>query len=285
MIPETIKSDIQNFIGQKITNAKSLSGGSIANAQAITFADGNKLFLKFGSFAKKTFKSEAIGLKELAKTQVIRIPEIINVTKDYLLLEHIEQGMPDNNFHSSFGKQLANLHKYTSDQYGFHSDNFIGTTPQINTYKNSWASFYFENRLLFQYKLLEEKKLASKELTKLISLLENKIDTIIGNAEEPPCLIHGDLWVGNYLIDKYSKPVLIDPAVCYAHRELDLSMTMLFGEFPQSFYKSYNQTYPLQEGWEERIDIYKLYHTLNHYNIFGGGYGNQSIEILKKYLT
>jgi len=285
MIPLDIRSDLEDFIGDKIKSTKSLSGGSIANAQAVTFENGKKLFLKFGSLAKQTFWSEAEGLKELSKANIIRIPNVIHVSDEYLLLEHIEQGIPHKEFHNEFGKQLANLHRFTAKKFGFHSDNYIGATPQKNSYKDDWTTFYFENRILYQHKLLEEKNLATKELSKLIGKLEHKIADIIGNTEASPCLIHGDLWVGNYLIDEQSKPVLIDPAVCYAHRELELSMTMLFGGFPKSFYNSYNEEYPMIDGWEQRMDIYKLYHILNHYNLFGGGYGYQAIQILKKYLT
>ena len=96
-------------------------------------------------------------------------------------------------------------------------------------------------------------------------------------------MLHGDLWNGNFICNRQGEAVLIDPAVYYGHREADLAMTKLFGGFSNAFYEAYHQEYPLKSGWEYREDIYKLYHVMNHLNIFGRGYLAETERILEKY--
>ena len=180
------------------------------------------------------------------------------------------------------------MHKYTSDSFGFFEDNFIGHTPQENIpnqkQATSWTSFYFEKRLLFQFKLAEKQGLSSGNLRDSFYKLESKIDSIIPVSEESPTLLHGDLWSGNYLADEKGDPVIIDPAVYYGHREADLAMTKLFGGFSASFYSAYNEVYPLEDGYSYRENIYILYHVLNHLNLFGMSYHGQAVNLMQSYL-
>ena len=136
---------------------------------------------------------------------------------------------------------------------------------------------------MYQYKLAEKNGYATQELRAGISKLENKIEKILAGSEESPSLLHGDLWSGNYMIDENGDACLIDPAVYYGHREADLGMTKLFGGFNSEFYKSYNENYPLPDGYDYRENIYKLYHVMNHLNLFGGGYYSQAISLINYY--
>ena len=167
-------------------------------------------------------------------------------------------------------------------------DNFIGHTLQLNIPNNeqatNWTKFYFENRLLYQFKLAESRGLSSASLKNAFKQIENKIEAIIKTNDTVPALLHGDLWSGNYLADKNGSPVILDPAVYYGHREADLAMTKVFGGFSPSFYEAYHETYPLADGHEYRENIYKLYHILNHLNLFGMGYHGQAISLLQIYL-
>ena len=115
----------------------------------------------------------------------------------------------------------------------------------------------------------------------LYEKLERNIDQLIPNDGEPPTLLHGDLWSGNYLCLKGDSAAIIDPAVYYGHREADLAMTMLFGGFSETFYASYHETYPLNEGWKRRYELYKLYHLFNHLNLFGEGYYSQVMGTMR----
>ena len=286
---EKIKSRIEEKLNSKIKSLSSLSGGCISDAFKVTTIDGSNYFLKYNpAISNDMFIKEANGLKELAKANAIRIPEVLSFNDDFILLEFISTGSRKKNFFEEFGRSFAQMHKFSSNTFGFYEDNYIGSNPQINIpdekQKSNWVNFYFNKRILYQLQLAEKLGNSTPELRKGISKLENKIQEIIGNTQEKPSLLHGDLWGGNYMVDENSNAVLIDPAVYYGHREADLGMTKLFGGFSSEFYRAYNETFPLEDGYEYRENIYKLYHILNHLNLFGGGYYSQALSLIKFYI-
>lgn len=274
---EELKRRIEDVLHEEI---------SIIGSNIIKSASGTKYFLKEGK-ASGTYRCEFNGLVELAKVRSIKVIEPVSADKDYILTSYIPRNNPSGDFFIRFGKKLAQLHRYQTKHFGFYENNYIGKSPQINLAddkeKTDWISFYFNNRLLFQYKLIEKNGYATERLRKGFANLESKIETILKDSLEPPCLLHGDLWAGNFLCDDSNNAVLIDPAVYYGHREADLAMTKLFGGFPQSFYDSYNNEYPLKCEWEYREGLYKLYHVFNHLNIFGTGYLHEAEELLAMY--
>ena len=284
-----IKIRIEEKLGKKIKSFSSLSGGCISDAYKLITDNGSAFFLKYNSGSSNDiFIKEANGLKELSKANSIRIPDVLSFDKDYILLEFISSGSKKKNFFEDFGRKFADMHKYTATEFGFYEDNYIGSNPQKNISeekeKTNWVNFYFNKRILYQLQLAEKIGNSTSELRKGISSLEEKIDGIIVGSSEKPSLLHGDLWGGNYMVDENGDAVLIDPAVYYGHREADLGMTKLFGGFSSEFYKAYNETFPLDDGYEYRENIYKLYHVLNHLNLFGGGYYSQAISLIKFYI-
>ncbi|MCT4601281.1 MAG: fructosamine kinase family protein [Marinifilum sp.] len=288
MIESQVIEKIQDWAGCTIQKQKSVSGGSIAKTDLIRLEDGRTCLLKTGSEHSDGFFKEANGLKEIRKTACIRTPEVYLSDEKFLLMEYIEQGRKDDLFFVRFGEQLANLHSRTSLKFGFKENNYIGSTPQLNMPNNSeaesWVDFYYNKRLLYQYKLAEKNQLVGNELKNGFLVLENRIEEILEGSEEKPCLLHGDLWGGNYLCDLNSNPVLIDPAVYYGHRETDLAMTKLFGGFASDFYHSYRKHKPLPQGYDYRENIYLLYHVLNHLNLFGSSYYGQAVRLVWSYL-
>lgn len=285
---EKIKLRFEEKLGNKISKITSLSGGCISDAYKITTKDNSDFLLKYNpSVSNEMFVKEANGLKELSKSKTIRIPEVLGFDKDYILLEFIITGNKRRNFFENFGQNFARMHKFTSENFGFYEDNYIGSNPQKNVpeenEKKDWVYFYFNERILFQLKLAEKLGNSTEELRNCISKLENKISAII-STNEKPSLIHGDLWGGNYMVDGSGQAVLIDPAVYYGNREADLGMTKLFGGFSSEFYFAYNEEFPLEDGYEYRENIYKLYHVLNHLNLFGGGYYSQALSLIKFYI-
>ncbi|RUT79062.1 fructosamine kinase [Ancylomarina longa] len=283
-----IVQKLENWRRDKISAFKPIAGGSIFNAYQIKYNDGSFCFLKTSSDESDIFQKEANGLHEIQKTGCIRVPEVLMVDQSFILLKFIDPGKKKENFFSNFGEQIAKLHSHTSLKFGYREDNHIGSTIQINiAAKNdslNWADFYYHKRLLYQYKLAEKKGLVRDELKNGFLLLENRIEEILAGSEEKACLIHGDLWYGNFLCDKESNPVLIDPAVYYGHREAELAMTRLFGGFTKDFYEAYNKAKPLPHGYDYRENIYFLYHVLNHLNIFGSSYYPQAVKLVWSYL-
>jgi len=289
ILDKKIMTLLEKKLKQKITDITPLSGGCISSAYKLKLNSKQELFLKHNpSASNKMFITEAHGLQELNKSAAIRIPEVIMYDDDYILLEFIQQGNKNKKFFSDFGRSFALMHMHVSENYGFYEDNFIGSNDQKNipagSEKETWTSFYFNKRILYQLELAEKLGYATSELKKGIGKLEEKIEEIIGINDEEPSLLHGDLWGGNFIVDENGNACLIDPAAYYGHREADLGMTKLFGGFSSEFYEAYNETHPLQAGYEYRENIYKLYHVLNHLNLFGGGYYSQAISIIHFYV-
>lgn len=278
--------NLEEILNEKVTSNSFVGGGSIADSQKIRTSSGKEYFVKSYSQSKSNIlKNEVNGLIEIQKSKSIKTPQIIYYDDNILILEFIKSGRKNKNFSQLFGIQLTEMHRLKSDKFGFYENNYIGSNHQINLplYSN-WTDFYWENRLLYQFKLAEKHGYVNSDFRKLFNQFESVYRNIIEGTEEEPSLIHGDLWGGNYLVDESGNPVLIDPAVYYGHREAELGMTILFGGFDSEFYSSYNEVYPLFDGWKERLDIYKLYHVMNHLNLFGTGYLNQTLSIIKSYL-
>lgn len=279
MINREIRDKIESDLKEEITN---WSRNGILET-----VSGSCYFLK-SSAKSQSFQCEANGLKELRKADAILIADCASVGNNYILTKFIDNGYPEGDFFNRFGKQLAQLHRYKSSSYGFYEDNFIGNNPQPNipsqTEANDWVEFFFNKRLLYQYKLAERHNKVSDKLRKGFLYLESTIESLLRDSTEEPTLLHGDLWAGNFLCDTNNNVHLIDPAVYYGHREADLAMTKMFGGFTPAFYSSYHKEYPLQDGWEYREGIYRLYHVLNHLNLFGRSYLGQAEQILMQYM-
>ncbi len=280
-------NNLEEILKEKIITNNSLGGGCIADSRKIKTESGKEYFVKsYSGNGNNILRNEANGLIELKKSGAIRIPEVVHFDNEILILEYIKTGSRKNNFSESFGQQFAEMHKTTSEKFGFYEDNFIGATPQKNLpEKENWTEFYLQNRLIFQFRLAERNGYVDSRFRDLFNKFENIVPKIIEGSEEKPTLLHGDLWSGNFMVDEFGEPVLIDPAVYYGHREADLGMTRLFGGFDSRFYSAYNEAHPLPQGWEERIDLYKFYHVINHLNLFGAGYLSQTISIIKSYLS
>jgi fructosamine-3-kinase len=284
-----IKQDIESIIHDKIISCNSISGGCINIAEIILTKTGKTFFIKSNNSSEKDmFLKEANGLRELAKANTIRIPEVIYAAYNFIIIENISPRIKIKTFWENFGRDFARLHKFTAERYGFYEDNYIGSTPQLNIATESealnWVEFYFNKRLSYQYQLAVKNGYVKKDLQKVFSRLENKINLIIDNSTEQSSLLHGDLWSGNFITDENGNACLIDPAVYYGHREADLAMTRLFGGFDNRFYSAYNEEFPLENGYEYRENIYKLYHVLNHLNLFGTSYYQQVINLINFYL-
>ncbi|GAB5424296.1 MAG: fructosamine kinase family protein [Crocinitomicaceae bacterium] len=230
-------------------------------------------------------EKEAIGLKELSQKSSFCIPEVIGHFEDenqqYLILGFIESGNQSVNFWSDFGEQLATLHQVSSDSFGWKSDNYIGSLPQKNDKRNDWGSFYAEMRILPQLKMAFDKGWINSTDIRNGEKLCLQFDALF--PKEAPALLHGDLWSGNYMTDASGNPVLIDPAVYYGHREMDLGMMHLFGGFSQVLFDAYHAHFPLEKLWRERIPLTQLYPLLVHVNLFGGTYVQSVRSIFQKY--
>ena len=269
-----------------------VAGGDINEAYLLELSTDERVFLKRNYVkGEDFFKAEAAGLAAIASTNTIDTAKVLATGYDgrsaYLLLEYIETGSRQGKFWEVFGKRLARMHRADTSailpnhRFGFTSDNYLGGSVQNNTPNDSWIEFFRENRLGIQFKMAWNlfDDADRKRITKLLDWLDNLL-------VEPrfPSLLHGDLWNGNFMVASAGKPVLIDPAVYVGHFEADLAMTELFGGFSSAFYDSYREENLIPDGYEDRKDLYNLYHLLNHLNLFGGSYLSSVIRVVRKYV-
>lgn len=266
-----------------IVREEMASGGSVGNARRLRLKDGRGFFLKSVRAGQLPgiFAAEATGLKALGDANILPVPKVLAVEADFLLLEQIEIAGPAADYFERFGRELARLHREArQEQYGFEQDNYLGRSRQPNGWSKSWTPFFAEKRLGHQLDQLRQQ--GDREVLKLGEKLQARLPEWLGEVDEKPSLLHGDLWAGNVICAAGSRAVLIDPAVYYGHREAELAMPRLFGGFPPAFFAAYEEEWPLPPGKEERGAIYELYHLLNHYNLFGAAYRGPCLEILRR---
>lgn len=282
---EVIFSSMDNM--GEISSIHTVGGGSINDAYQLKTNKGN-YFLKVNdaNAYPNMFEREQGGLQLLSQPKVIRVPEVIQTgvigKSSFLLMEFIEEGRKGADFWETFANQLADLHRNSNDYFGLDQNNYMGSLPQDNSQSKSWGEFFVTRRIEPTVKM-------SRDLNRLSEEMVRKFDRFYATLEdffpkEKPSLIHGDLWSGNYMADKEGNPVIYDPAVYYGHREMDIAMTQLFGGCSAEFYEHYNEVFPMEKGWEERMDVANLYPLLVHVVLFGGGYARQVESILRRFI-
>ncbi|HUP14405.1 MAG TPA: fructosamine kinase family protein [Niastella sp.] len=285
MITALIQAFIEQLLNEKATFI-AIGGGSINHTYRIN-AGKQTFFCKLNSNTELPgmFDAEQSGLALLASQQVIRIPRVIaKEEKDgtqLLILEWVEQGVKTDAFWDTFGRQLAALHHVHYSQYGLATNNYMGALPQNNQFTGSWIEFFVRQRLQPQITLALSNKLLEPAHVKQFEKLYQQLAVMF--SVEPPTLLHGDLWSGNFLCDEKGKPVLIDPAVYYGHRSMDLAMTTLFGGFDARFYESYNYHFPLPANYREQWEVCNLYPLLIHLNLFGKSYLPGILNTIRQY--
>lgn len=284
----TIAAEITQVTGEPFTirDRRSVGGGSINQAyQAI--GDNRSYFVKINQGSQLAmFEAEALGLKEIADSQTIRVPRPLTwgiaAGSAYVVLEWLDLGRSRPDAWYRLGQQLAAMHRVTSDRgFGWHQDNTIGATPQPNPWTADWITFFIEHRLRYQFTLAQRRGGHFPQGERLLAA----VPEILADHVPSPALVHGDLWSGNAAVTAAGEPVILDPATYYGDREVDIAMTELFGGFPVTFYQGYRDAYPLPPGYEQRKILYNLYHILNHFNLFGGGYGAQANRMVAQLLS
>ncbi|AEW01167.1 hypothetical protein A4D02_32570 [Niastella koreensis] len=287
MITPAVQSLIQQLLNSKapITYTP-VGGGSINHTYRITAGKEN-FFCKINELAAMPdlFETERQGLELLAQQQVIRIPRVIasgqNGGHQVLILEWIEQGLQTDAFWTCFGEQLAALHHIQGKQFGLPTDNYMGSLPQSNQPAGNWTDFFIQQRLQPQVKLAVNRQLLEPAQVQQFEKLYQRLGNLF--APEPAALLHGDLWSGNFVCDASENPVLIDPAVYYGHRSIDMAMTTLFGGFGNLFYESYNYHYPLPVNYRQQWEVCNLYPLLIHLNLFGKSYLADIMHTIRRY--
>jgi len=270
----------------KVIATEPIRGGDI-NQAFLTRTSAGEFFVKHNAslHGLDFFEKEAKGLELLLSTGAIAVAKPLFSghfhQQVYLVMEYFAKGKPAENFWTKFGRDLAALHKHSWKHFGLEHDNYIGTLPQTNSPSFDWSAFYFHQRIGRLIKMAFKRGQLESHHLDWVEGLSRKLPVIFPN--EAPALLHGDLWSGNFGVQSNGEAIIYDPAVYYGHREMDLAMARLFGGFDSSFYLAYQETYPLQPGWEERLEVCQLYPLLVHLNLFGSHYLQDVLAILNRF--
>ena len=281
---DELNAAISEFRGSAcaIEQLTEVGGGSISRT-LVARTEGARWFVKIDRAARGAMLvAEADGLKALAACSAIRVPLVVGLGvcdgHAYLVLEHLQLS-PLQYGAAAAGRALAQLHRIGGERFGWPSDNFIGSTPQCNAQQDSWPHFFAQQRLLPQLELARRQGQRCR-LLEDGERLAGKLPALFASYRPTISLVHGDLWHGNAALDENGTLALYDPAVYCGDRETDLAMCLLFGGFPDDFFAAYREAWPLADGFAQRCALYQLYHVLNHFNLFGGGYREQAERLI-----
>ena len=267
--------DAELDLGLEPSSIERVGGGSINRTLRCASRAGPVLLKLNAPDRREMLQTEALGLAALAAAQALDVPRVVaaGATDEdaYLVLEWIDFGAATPGAEMRLGRGLAQLHRCTSERFGWQKDNTIGSTPQANAWVGDWCSFWRERRLVPQLELAARNGLP-RECLSLAARLVEGLETLLGDHAPVPSLLHGDLWGGNWGAALDGRPYVFDPAVYYGDRETDLAMTRLFGGFGPAFYRAYEDAWALPPDAANRGELYALYHLLNHFNLFGVSY-------------
>ena len=263
-----------------------MAGGDINQAGRLE-CDSQRFFVKLNRPERKAmFDAERLGLEAIQHSGAIRVPRVFLTGGDshcaYIVMEYIEMSAAADS--ACLAQALAAMHGCVQPEFGFHCDNTIGSTPQINRQTNDWVEFWREHRLGFQLELARRNGIAAATIDAGLQLSQ-RLPQFFSHYRPRASLLHGDLWSGNQGADVAGEPVIYDPACYYGDHEADLAMMELFGSPGERFFAVYHEHFPIDADYRLRRDLYNLYHVLNHANLFGGGYSGQARRMADRLLA
>lgn len=275
---------VEQLIGQRILKSQVLNGGCIGEVYRLHLEDGRSIVAKIASGNGATLDIEGYMLRYLAEHSELPVPEVLHSSESLLLMAHIE-----GNSRLGAGEQrhaaelLAALHSISAPQFGLENDTLIGSLHQPNPQSDKWLSFFTEQRLLYMGRVALDAGRLPRQIMIRLEAFCSKLDQFLQEPEHPS-LIHGDMWTTNILARRGEIMGFVDPAIYYAHPEIELAFSTLFNTFGTAFFERYEELRPIPEGFfEERRDIYNLYPLLVHVRLFGSGYVGSVERILRQF--
>ena len=276
----TIDALVDRSLGVTVASSARVSGGDVAESFRLSLSDGRTVFAKTHSDPPVDFfRTEAVGLEWLRAPMILAVPRVLAVGDSALVLEWISEGAARSSSEADLGRGLAELHHRPWPCFGRDDHRTTGSRQLPNDPTSDWPHFYAENRLLPLARLARDSgALGPESVDRLVRLAERLPE--LGVPDEPPSLLHGDLWAGNRVVDVAGVNWLIDPAAHGGHREFDLAMMRLFGGYGAECFAAYDAEFPLAAGWEQRVPLHQLAPLVVHAIKFGGGYGAATVRAL-----
>lgn len=284
---ERLRSTLGAALGTEVRSAAPVHGGDVAVAFRCDLADGRRVFAKTHRDPPPGFfTTEASGLRWMREAGAVLVPEVLAVGDEvpaHLVLEWIDRGAPTAATEADLGRSLADLHRAGAPCFGREDRRTTGSRALPNDPCATWADFYAERRLRPLVRLARDGRALPERVCSGLEDLAARLDDVFPTTE-PPARLHGDLWTGNRLVDDRGRSWLIDPAAHGGHREFDLAMMRLFGGFGPDVFAAYAEAFPLEDGWQDRVDLHQLAPLAVHAIKFGGHYAAATEQALSRYL-
>jgi len=282
----SIDDRIGAALGARVAASRPLSGGCVGDVRLVTLDDGSRVVAKVGAGDASGLATEGWMLGYLSEHSGLPVPRVLHTSGSLLVMEHLT-GLSafDERAERHAAELLAALHGVRGESFGLERDTLIGGLPQPNARADRWVPFFAEHRLVeMGRQAAEAGRLPAQTLGRLGDLAGRLDDWL--DEPERPSLIHGDVWSGNVLAEGGRITGFLDPAIYYAHPEVELAFITLFGTFGRAFFQRYGELRPIRDGFfEARRDLYNLYPLLVHVRLFGGGYLAQVERTLDRFLN
>jgi len=278
-----LKEQLSHTLQQDICSIEYYEKGQIGDIYKVDTSD-NTYILKT-SEPSTQLQTEARMLQDINKYKV-SVPKIYDVSQTHLLMEYIESTKIAKCAKEIAAAQvLSDLHTVTNDarMYGYYYDTTIATFPQKNEQTQfNWTLFLGQMRIMPMAKICYDKGHIPQETVGRLEVLCRELYKRIDMATITPSLLHGDLWSGNILFNM-NGATLIDPAISFGDKEMDLAYILMFDTFGDTFFESYQEVHPLSEDfYEVKVPLYQLYPLLVHVALYGGSYVMQLEQLLKR---
>ena len=263
---------IESALGARVVSSQALAGGCIAKVTRLDLSDGQSVVVKQGGdgLAVEGWMHSYLKGK-------LPVPDVLLAEPDLLVMTCLksEPGGMDHVAETHCAELVAALHDFTSKNFGLGRDTPIGGLVQPNQPCESWLEFFRDRRLLHMARLAHQEGALPTAMLDRLEKLAARLDRWIEEPERP-ALIHGDLWGGNILSAAGRVTGFVDPAIYFAHPEIELAFGTLFGTFNPSFFRRYGEIRPISpDFFEIRRDLYTLYQLLVHVRLFGAAYLGQ----------
>ncbi|WP_054733245.1 fructosamine kinase family protein [Lentilactobacillus parafarraginis] len=269
---------------KSVIDSQPVGGGDVNQAFKLTTTDHQQYFLLMHpSDSKNFYQQEIVGLQLLGQTA--KVPQVLANgmwgADAYLLLSYIASQPFGDQY--ALGRVVGKIHKRTSQngQFGFNVDDPEGRTTDGGVWYPDWQSFFINERLEVRKRIIMNRHLWTGAMDARYQKAVAHFKALMKTHHSTPSLLHGDFWSGNFMFDENAQPVIIDPTVFYGDREFDIGVTQVFAGFDNEFYQGYQDEYPLDDGYQERLPFYQLYYLMLHLGKFGMEYQGSVKRLLR----
>ncbi|MDP6574160.1 MAG: fructosamine kinase family protein [Rhodospirillales bacterium] len=278
-----VSDTVAKVTGKRPERFQPLGGGCIGDVYRVELEGGGTVVAKLGD-GGSGLGLEGFMLRYLADHSTLPVPRVLHAEDRLLIMSWIEGGDGvDAGAQAHAAELLAALHGVTAKRFGFERHTLIGGLDQPNPWSERWIPFFRDQRLLYMGGQAQAAGRLPKRLMGRLEALAGRLERWLEEPEHPS-LVHGDVWTGNVLCRRGRVAGFVDPAIYYAHPEIELAFSTMFGTFSETFFARYGEIRPLRPGFfEERLDLYNLYPLLVHVRLFGGSYAASVERTLKRF--